>query len=160
MSHLSKRRIYVMDCGEFIKIGVSCNTEQRRNQLPCGVRQYYCTEPIENAFDIERFMHNIFSPRRKDIGIGREYFEVDFTCACNLLKAVLNAKKNRINFVIDSVKELISKNYEMEKFDEGFYKFLEAILRVSEEDLCLIGYVIFGLAARREMINKKELKEA
>ncbi len=43
MSDLSKRRVYVMDCGEFVKIGVSCNAEQRRNQLPCGVSQYYCT---------------------------------------------------------------------------------------------------------------------
>lgn len=53
MSNPPKRRVYVMDCGEFIKIGVSCNPSRRKHQIPYRVSQYYCTEPMENAFEIE-----------------------------------------------------------------------------------------------------------
>lgn len=149
-----------MDCGKFVKIGVSGNVDNRKNQIPYKVEQYYCTEPIENAFDIEQYMHNIFSPVNAKDKCGREYFEADFEIACKVLKAVLNAKKDRINFVINSVLELANENCGKEKFDKRFYEFLEIVLKVSSEDLCLIGYVVCGLAARREMIEKKELQEA
>lgn len=48
------KRIYIMDCGGFIKIGVSNNPNRRKEQLPYKVKQYYCTDLKENAFEIEK----------------------------------------------------------------------------------------------------------
>lgn len=33
-----KRKVYVMDCGDFVKIGVSGNVEQRATQIPYKVK--------------------------------------------------------------------------------------------------------------------------
>lgn len=34
-----KRRVYVMDCGDFVKIGVSVNVGRRASQIPYKVRK-------------------------------------------------------------------------------------------------------------------------
>lgn len=83
-----KRRVYVMDCGNFVKIGVSINPEQRKNQLPHKVNQYYCTEQIENAFEFERKMHSIFSRKRNKSASGREYFDITFVEAVKQLMEI------------------------------------------------------------------------
>lgn len=72
------KRVYVMDCGDFVKIGVSGNTEMRKMQIPYQVNQYYCTKKISNAFEIERKMHATFSKKRVSNAFGREYFSVPF----------------------------------------------------------------------------------
>lgn len=33
MGNLSKRRVYVMDCGDFVKVGVSYNAEQKKTKF-------------------------------------------------------------------------------------------------------------------------------
>ena len=83
-----KRRVYVMDCGGFVKIGVSVNPEQRKNQLPHKVNQYYCTSLVENAFESERKMHSMFSGKRNKIVSGREYFNIPFVEAVKMLMEI------------------------------------------------------------------------
>ena len=39
-----KRKVYVMDCGDFVKIGVSGNVEQRATQIPYKVKRIYSTD--------------------------------------------------------------------------------------------------------------------
>lgn len=81
-----KRRIYVMDCGNFVKIGVSKNAEQRKHQIPYKVKQYYCTEPIQNAFAVENIIHNVLSEKRENNAKGREYFNISFGDACDCVR--------------------------------------------------------------------------
>ena len=45
-----KRKVYVMDCGDFVKIGVSGNVEQRATQIPYKVNRIYSTDEMEDAF--------------------------------------------------------------------------------------------------------------
>ena len=74
-----------MDCGGFIKIGVSNNPNRRKEQLPYKVKQYYCTDLKENAFEIEKRMHSIFCSKRNHEAPGREYFDVQFNEAVKIL---------------------------------------------------------------------------
>ncbi len=78
-----------MDCGDFVKIGVSKNVEQRRSQIPYKIKQYYCTEPIKGAFEIERMIHRTFKNKREKNAKGREYFNVDFSEACESVKLLV-----------------------------------------------------------------------
>nr|DAR00253.1 MAG TPA: hypothetical protein [Caudoviricetes sp.] len=89
-----KRRIYVMDCGNFIKIGVSINPDRRKNQIPHKVCQYYCTGPVENAFESERKMHSIYSGKRNKSVSGREYFDIPFVDAVKKLMEITEQKKD------------------------------------------------------------------
>ena len=75
-----------MDCEDFVKIGVSKNAEQRKYQIPYKVRQYYCTEPIENAFGVESIIHNALSEKRENNAKGREYFNISFDDACDCVR--------------------------------------------------------------------------
>lgn len=88
-----------MDCGDFVKIGVSFDVECRRGQIPYKINQYYCTEPFSGALRAEKMAHRHFDAvRRKDLK-GTEYFDVDFESACKYIKEVigmqfcLNAQK-------------------------------------------------------------------
>lgn len=142
MADLSKRRVYVMDCGDFVKIGVSCSTEIRRNQIPYKVSQYYCTEPIENAFEIENCIHKILRGNRADGSQGREYFNIEFQMACNLLKAVCDSENDKMRAIIDSL--------DGKPIDKSFVEFICALLVLPKEDLLLLSYVARGLEAREE----------
>ncbi len=153
MSDLSKRRVYIMDCEEYVKIGVSCNAEQRKNQLPCRISQYYCTEPIENAFEIERFMHRVFSPKRKDCEMGREYFEIGFQCACNMLKSAIESSEDKRKQVESAVKELYLQN--SDKFDRDFYRFVSLVLNSDMPDLTFLMFILKGLKARTYLRDKE-----
>lgn len=75
-----------MDCGDFVKIGVSKNAEKRKNQIPYEVKQYYCTEPIENAFGVESIIHNSLREKRENNAKGREYFNISFGDACDCVR--------------------------------------------------------------------------
>ena len=57
-----KRKVYVMDCGDFVKIGVSGNVEQRATQIPYKVNRIYSTDEMEDAFKLEREMHKQSEP--------------------------------------------------------------------------------------------------
>lgn len=41
-----------MDCGSFIKIGVSNDPDRREKQIPYKVMQYYSSKPIDNPFEV------------------------------------------------------------------------------------------------------------
>ena len=143
-----------------MKIGVSCNPEKRKGRLPCVVSQYYCTEPIENAFDIERFMHKIFSPKRMGFEIGREYFEVDFRCACDVLNSAIESTKDKRKQAESAVCELCLQDSDNQKFDKDFYGFVSLVLSLDAPDLALIIFIMKGLEARTYLKNKKSADKA
>lgn len=134
-----------MDCGDFVKIGVSCNTEVRKNQIPYSVRQYYCTEPIANAFEIENCIHKILRGNRVDGIRGKEYFDIEFQTACNLLKAVCDSEDDKIRATIDSV--------DGKPIDKSFVEFICALLVLPKADLLLLRYVAEGLEARQILLK-------
>ena len=128
------KRIYIMDCGGFIKIGVSNNPNRRKEQLPYKVKQYYCTDLKENAFEIEKRMHSIFCSKRNHKAPGREYFDVQFNEAVKILMDITNEcsfntkdvmklriangnKKEMEKIIVEKLKEAIPK---MSDFDKGY----------------------------------------
>ena len=128
------KRIYIMDCGGFIKIGVSNNPNRRKDQTPYKVRQYYCTDLKENAFEIEKRMHSIFYSKRNREAPGREYFDVQFNEAVKILMDITNEcsfyakdvmklriangnKKEMEKIIVEKLKEAIPK---MSDFDKGY----------------------------------------
>lgn len=128
------KRIYIMDCGGFIKIGVSNNPNRRKEQLPYKVKQYYCTDLKENAFEIEKRMHSIFYSKRNREAPGREYFDVQFNEAVKILMDITNErhfdtkdvmklriangnKKEMEKIIVEKLKEAIPK---MSDFDKGY----------------------------------------
>ena len=128
------KRIYIMDCGGFIKIGVSNNPNRRKEQLPYKVKQYYCTDLKENAFEIEKRMHSIFYSKRNREAPGREYFDVQFNEAVKILMDITNErhfdtkdvmklriangnKKDMEKIIVEKLKEAIPK---MSDFDKGY----------------------------------------
>lgn len=84
------KRVYVMDCGGFVKIGVSSRPDVRKEEIPYKVAQYYCTKPLENGYEVERRMHNFFSSNRNVLANGREYFNVKFEVAVKKLAQLVN----------------------------------------------------------------------
>ena len=128
------KRIYIMDCGGFIKIGVSNNPNRRKEQLPYKVKQYYCTDLKENAFEIEKRMRSIFYSKRNREAPGREYFDVQFNEAVKILMDITNErhfdtkdvmklriangnKKEMEKIIVEKLKEAIPK---MSDFDKGY----------------------------------------
>lgn len=123
-----------MDCGGFIKIGVSNNPNRRKEQIPYKVKQYYCTDLKENAFEIEKRMHSIFYSKRNREAPGREYFNVQFNEAVKILMDITNErsfdakdimklriangnKKEMEKIIVEKLKEAIPK---MSDFDKGY----------------------------------------
>ena len=123
-----------MDCGGFIKIGVSNNPNRRKEQLPYKVKQYYCTDLKENAFEIEKRMHSIFYSKRNREAPGREYFDVQFNEAVKILMDITNEchfeakdvmklriangnKEEMEKIIVEKLKEAIPK---MSDFDKGY----------------------------------------
>ena len=123
-----------MDCGGFIKIGVSNNPNRRKEQIPYKVKQYYCTDLKENAFEIEKRMHSIFYSKRNREAPGREYFDVQFNEAVKILMDITNErsfdakdvmklriangnKKEMEKIIVEKLKEAIPK---MSDFDKGY----------------------------------------
>ena len=129
------RRVYIMDCGNCVKIGVSINPDKRKEQLHMSIKQYYCTQPIKNAFEIESRMHSFFSSKRTNTSQGREYFDVDFDYAVSVLrqqvKIPIGRKPDRLKMVLvggDGLSEsdrliaekLIKLIPNMSEFDKGY----------------------------------------
>ena len=125
-----KRKVYVMDCGDFVKIGVSGNVEQRATQIPYKVNRIFSTNEIENAFKLEHEMHMMFCEDRVLGAQGREYFNVPFDIAVSELK-------QKVNDINESDKE---------KSNDSKYKYLIKMLSMLEYlDEYTLGYV-FGCA--------------
>lgn len=131
---MKKRRVYVMDCGDFIKIGVSQNPSSRKKQIPYKVMQYYSSKPIDNPFEVERKMHRYFVDDTA-VDIGKEYFYSSFIKAVEKLMEMIEEspkpKVDRLKVylvggdgyeetemrIIEKLKKAIPK---MSDFDKGY----------------------------------------
>ena len=106
-----KRKVYVMDCGDFIKIGVSSDPVRRAKQIPYSVLRF--TESPElyskDAFALEGNLHWIFQNERKDDASGREYFNVPFELAEQVLTQQLEAMEPKKKTNSGSSRERIEK---------------------------------------------------
>ncbi len=140
------KRVYVMDCGDFVKIGVSGNPEQRKRTVPFRIKKYFSTEPIKNYAEIEKFMHRLLKNFRAETGKGREYFNIDFGFACEILQNACKSKPERR----ETVEEGFSGNFEMSDL-----KFANLLLSISEEDLILALSMLKGLNQRQRYIDSK-----
>lgn len=128
-----------MDCGNFIKIGVSKDPNKREKQIPYKVMQYYSSKPIDNPFEVERKMHTHFR-KYSALSIGKEYFYLPFTDAvsklmemaaeinCENEKQVIDRLKvyavggdgeeETERRITEKVKEVISS---LSEFDKGYF---------------------------------------
>ena len=148
------KRIYVMDCGDFIKIGVSNNPNRRKDQIPYCVKQYYCTELTENAFEIERKMHSIFYSKRNLETPGREYFNVPFDEAVEALVDMISGRTVETKDVL----KLRLANGNKKKMEEIIIeKLKEAIPKMSEFDK---GYILGKVESMAEQKKDNESKES
>lgn len=130
-----KRKVYVMDCGDFVKIGVSGNVEQRATQIPYKVSRIYSTDEMEDAFKLEYKMHMMFCESRVLGAQGREYFNVPFDIAVSELK-------QKVNDINESDKE---------KSNDSRYKYLIKMLSMLEYlDEYTLGYVFGCAMAKKE----------
>lgn len=130
-----KRKVYVMDCGDFVKIGVSGNVEQRATQIPYKVSRIYSTDEMEDAFKLEYKMHMMFCESRVLGAQGREYFNVPFDIAVSELK-------QKVNDINESDKE---------KSNDSKYKYFIKMLSMLEYlDEYTLGYVFGCAMAKKE----------
>lgn len=133
------RRVYIMDCGKFIKIGISTDAERRRTQIPYDVLRYYCTEPLKNASDIERYMHDLYRPVRCERAKGTEYFNV----ACKILETSLSVNQSKRNQAVMAILKLSGdKSYE---FNTRFYNALNETMKMPDCLLELISCFAFDM---------------
>lgn len=100
-----KKCLYVFKLSDgSIKIGVSKNPEQRiktlSKQSGKKITTKWYSEPLENAFKIEKDLHSFFSKHR----LEGEYFQIDFN-------DVLSAVKDKYQLDVP-VSENIYKRYE------------------------------------------------
>lgn len=146
------RRVYVMDCGDFVKIGVSINPDHRKNQIPYKVNQYYCTKPVNNPFEIERLAHKNFKSYRVKYAKGKEYFNIGFGTACNFLRELTGEKAEKP--VIKKKKNKAEEQKEiLDRLSIAFSK-----LKICEQ-VYILG-LAEGMAMARQSENKeKELQE-
>lgn len=145
------KRIYIMDCGGFIKIGVSNNPNRRKDQIPYKVKQYYCTDLKENAFEIEKRMHSIFCSKRNREAPGREYFDVQFNEAVKILMDITN----ECNFDAKDVMKLRIANGNKEEMEKIIVeKLKDAIPKMSDFDK---GYILGKVESMAD--EKKDNKE-
>lgn len=140
---LSKRRVYVMDCGCFVKIGVSGNVESRKNQIPFKVNQYYCTNPIENAFEIEKMAHKRFSAFRADNVKGHEYFEIDFNLASNYVRELTDVS--------------FAKDAEEKKKEKILKELFSCTEKLSITDISFVLGIVQGICISQNKLNLSDI---
>lgn len=148
-----------MDCGDFVKIGVSGNTEMRKMQIPYQVNQYYCTKKISNAFEIERKMHATFSKKRVSNAFGREYFSVPFAEAMKKLVEITSGKieSKEIEDPIDRLKIYLVGGDGFSETDRRIVeKLKDAIPKMSDFDK---GYILGKVESMAEKKEKQEKKD-
>lgn len=124
------RRVYVMDCDRFVKIGVSNQPDRRKSQIPYAVYQYYCTAPTANAFEIERKMHRIFREYRNKRAIGREYFDIPFHKAVRALMHIIDEKPAEENegYLQYGAKTLLVGICDQEEMDNAIEEKLREVI--------------------------------
>ena len=120
-----KRKVYVMDCGDFVKIGVSGNVEQRATQIPYKVSRIYSTNEMEDAFKLEHEMHVMFCKDRVPDALGREYFNIPFDAAVSELEkkvSGINAsnKDNSDNLRYKHLTQVLSMLEYLDEYTLGY----------------------------------------
>lgn len=144
-----KRKVYVMDCGDFVKIGVSGNVEQRAAQIPYKVSRIYSTDEMEDAFKLEREMHILFDEDRVPEAQGREYFNISFDDAVSELKKRADEQKN-----VESAKPIPGKLLSISEKQKVIFKLIPLLKYVDDFDL---GYML-GVA--EEKSKQKSVEES
>lgn len=155
------KRVYVMDCGDFVKIGVSKNPDRRKNQIPYKVKQYYCTEPTRECFSIENEMHRKFWRKRNKETTGREYFNIPFlTAVTELMDAFEKKEKEGNNVVIMIAEEPERRKDESmsEKEKQVVEKLKQAIPKMSEFDKGYILGMVENIAGQTEEKKERDKK--
>lgn len=144
-----KRKVYVMDCGDFVKIGVSGNVEQRATQIPYKVNRIYSTDEIEDAFKLEREMHMLFDGDRVPEAQGREYFNISFDIAVSELKKRADEQRN-----VESANPIPRKLLTISEKQKAILKLIPLLKYVDDFDL---GYML-GVA--EEKSKSKSMEES
>ena len=144
-----KRKVYVMDCGDFVKIGVSGNVEQRATQIPYKVNRIFSTNEIENAFKLEHKMHMMFCEDRVPNALGREYFNVPFDIAVSELKKRVDEQK-----VMELVNPMPKKPLSISEKQKVIFKLIPLLKYIDDFDL---GYML-GVA--EEKSKQKSVEES
>lgn len=145
-----KRKVYVMDCGDFVKIGVSGNVEQRATQIPYKVNQIYSTDEMEDAFKLEHEMHMLFDEDRVPEAQGREYFNISFDIAVSELKKRADEQKN-----VESAKLIPRKLLSISEKQKAILKLIPLLKYVDDFDL---GYML-GVAEEKSKTKNMEESE-
>ena len=135
-----KRKVYVMDCGDFVKIGVSGNVEQRATQIPYKVNRIFSTDEMEDAFKLEHEMHVMFCEDRVPDALGREYFNISFDIAVSELKKRADEQK-----VVETVKPIPRKPLSISEKQKVILKLIPLLKYVDDFDL---GYML-GVAEEK-----------
>ena len=129
-----------MDCGDFVKIGVSGNVEQRATQIPYKVNRIYSTDEMEDAFKLEHEMHVMFCEDRVPDAPGREYFNISFDIAVSELKKRADEQK-----VVEPVKPIPKKLLSISEKQKAILKLIPLLKYVDDFDL---GYML-GVAEEK-----------
>lgn len=145
-----KRKVYVMDCGDFVKIGVSGNVEQRATQIPYKVNRIFSTDEMEDAFKLEHEMHVMFCEDRVPDALGREYFDISFDTAVSELKKRADEQK-----VVESAKPMPRKPLSISEKQRVVLKLIPLLKYVDDFDL---GYML-GVAEEKSKSKSMEESE-
>lgn len=145
-----KRKVYVMDCGDFVKIGVSGNVEQRATQIPYKVNRIYSTDEIEDAFKLEYKMHMMFCESRVLGAQGREYFDVPFDVAVSELKKRADEQINA-----ELTKPTPRKLLSISEKQKAILKLIPLLKYADDFDL---GYML-GVAEEKSKVKSMEESE-
>lgn len=123
--------VYLMKSGDYYKIGIAENPEERKETLALGnpnIELIYASEPISNARKIELKLHNFFS----GYSVGREWFE-----AINVQHCI-----NKIKEFVKNDGEFEEKEYKVKEFhilnletgeEETFTEHLNRLRKETEE---------------------------
>ena len=144
-----KRKVYVMDCGDFVKIGVSGNVEQRATQIPYKVNRIFSTDEMEDAFKLEHEMHILFDEDRVPEAQGREYFNISFDIAVSELKKRADEQK-----ITEPANPIPKKPLSISEKQKVIFKLIPLLKYVDDFDL---GYML-GVA--EEKSKQKSMEES
>lgn len=118
-----KQKIYVFQYADRYKIGVSCNVNNRMNQLSCGcpgIKCIYESEYLDNPFMMESKIHKI----HEKYSVGGEWFSfVDI----DLIKELISSDGK----IID-IQEIKNRNKKSKK--ESVEIFEKTILHYMREE--------------------------
>lgn len=156
-----KRKVYVMDCGDFIKIGVSSDPVRRAVEIPFTVSRIKATPAIRSveAFRLERAMHHIFESFKEPSVPYNEYFRIPFKYAVREL--IEQFKANDCNAPVMEMLNFLEEE-EREKLleKEIVKKIKEALPNMDERSKgYFLGYAE-AMASKSEMAEPDKKEES